>query len=209
MDFLFLLCWSDFRELRKDDFSRTTQSDDGNDKDSTDWKKCAVILLSRLLLTLCELFGLKNEVPADQSYKYEKNTAGKSASEDGDDDCDENSARKNKHCTKCHQRQRPKLFPSLDKLNFPIFMFPSLPLLCLKIKINKIIKSDFCSKYLGDQPLTGKIVFFLRKFHWKIFCLLLCKFRVKYMVMKHCRRACGVWLDVASGDGGKVFDCRA
>ena len=33
-----------------------------------------------LLLTLCELFGLKNEVPADQSYKYEKNTAGKSAS---------------------------------------------------------------------------------------------------------------------------------
>ena len=66
--FLFEL---DFPELRKYDISGTTQSDDGNDKDPTDWKKCAVILLSRLLLTMGklllllmgELFGHRNEVP--------------------------------------------------------------------------------------------------------------------------------------------------
>ena len=29
---------------------------------------------------------------------------------DGDDDCDDNSGEENKHCTKCHQRQRLKLF---------------------------------------------------------------------------------------------------
>ena len=36
MDFLFLLFRSNFRELRKDDFSGTTQCGDGDDKDPTD-----------------------------------------------------------------------------------------------------------------------------------------------------------------------------
>ena len=71
VDFLFLLFWSDFWELRQIIFGGTTQSDDGNDKDPTNWKNCAVILFNRLLFsmdepllfTLDELFSLRNEVP--------------------------------------------------------------------------------------------------------------------------------------------------
>ena len=57
--------------MRKDNFIGTTPRNDGDKNEPTDQKKCAVILLSRLLFTMrdpllftmCNLFGLRNEVP--------------------------------------------------------------------------------------------------------------------------------------------------